>query len=56
MEEIFLPFYSTKEQGNGIGLCLSRQIMRLHGGELIAESYPERRYTVFTMKFANAAN
>lgn len=53
MEEIFLPFYSTKENGNGIGLCLSRQIMRLHGGELIAESYPEKRYTIFTMKFSD---
>lgn len=53
IEEIFLPFYSTKEHGNGIGLCLSRQIMRLHGGELLAESYPEKRYTVFTMKFTD---
>ena len=53
MKEIFLPFYSTKKEGNGIGLCLSRQIMRLHGGELLAESYPEKRHTVFTMKFAD---
>ena len=53
IEEIFLPFYSTKEHGNGIGLCLSRQIMRLHGGELLAESYPEKRHTLFTMKFAD---
>lgn len=33
-EEIFLPFYTTKEKGTGVGLCLSRQIMRLHGGDL----------------------
>jgi len=33
-EEIFLPFYTTKQEGTGIGLCLSRQIMRLHGGDL----------------------
>lgn len=33
-DDIFLPFYTTKQEGTGIGLCLSRQIMRLHGGEL----------------------
>lgn len=33
-EEIFLPFYTTKSSGTGIGLCLSRQIMRQHGGDL----------------------
>ena len=33
-DEIFLPFYTTKQEGTGIGLCLSRQIMRLHGGDL----------------------
>lgn len=33
-DEIFLPFYTTKSSGSGIGLCLSRQIMRLHGGDL----------------------
>ncbi|MBR5276228.1 MAG: HAMP domain-containing histidine kinase [Bacteroidaceae bacterium] len=51
IEDIFLPFYSTKEHGNGIGLCLSRQIMRLHSGDLLAESYPEKRHTIFTIKF-----
>lgn len=33
-EEIFVPFYTTKSDGTGIGLSLSRQIMRLHGGAL----------------------
>ena len=33
-EEIFLPFYTTKQEGTGIGLCLSRQMMRQHGGDL----------------------
>jgi signal transduction histidine kinase len=33
-DEIFLHFYTTKQEGTGIGLCLSRQIMRLHGGDL----------------------
>lgn len=31
---IFIPFFTTKEGGNGIGLSLSRYIMRLHGGNL----------------------
>ncbi|MBO4760901.1 MAG: HAMP domain-containing histidine kinase [Bacteroidales bacterium] len=33
-EQIFVPFYTTKEEGSGIGLSVSRQIMRLHGGNL----------------------
>ncbi len=33
-EEVFLPFYTTKREGTGIGLCLSRQIMLQHGGDL----------------------
>lgn len=33
-DEIFLPFYTTKKEGTGIGLSLSRQIMCLHGGDL----------------------
>ncbi|MDR0538343.1 MAG: PAS domain-containing protein [Tannerellaceae bacterium] len=32
--QIFIPFFSTKEGGSGIGLSISRQIMRLHGGSL----------------------
>lgn len=38
-EKIFLPFYSTKNGGSGIGLCLSRQIMKLHGGDLTLHSH-----------------
>ena len=33
-EDIFVPFYTTKQEGTGIGLSLSRQIMRLHNGTL----------------------
>lgn len=50
LEKIFIPFYSTKKDGSGIGLSLSRQIMRLHHGDLTAHSTPGER-TVFTMKF-----
>ena len=33
-EEIFVPFYTTKQEGTGIGLSLSRQIMRMHNGSI----------------------
>lgn len=38
MEQIFIPFYSTKEEGSGIGLSLSKQIMKKHKGDLIVKS------------------
>jgi signal transduction histidine kinase len=39
-EEIFLPFFTTKSGGSGIGLPLSRQIALAHGGRLTAEDRP----------------
>ena len=33
-EQIFVPFYSTKKDGSGIGLSISRQIMRQHNGSI----------------------
>jgi len=38
IEDIFIPFFSTKEKGSGIGLSLSRQIMKLHGGAISINS------------------
>ncbi len=38
IDEIFIPFFSTKEEGSGIGLSLSRQIMRLHRGSMRVHS------------------
>ena len=52
IEQIFMPFYSTKKRGSGsgIGLALSRQIMQLHEGTLTCSShYP---YTTFTFQFS----
>jgi two-component system nitrogen regulation sensor histidine kinase NtrY len=50
LDKIFVPFFSTKEGGSGIGLSLSRQIMRLHGGSISVASKPGRE-TVFTLRF-----
>jgi two-component system nitrogen regulation sensor histidine kinase NtrY len=49
-EKIFVPFFTTKEQGSGIGLSLSRQIMRLHEGSLSCRS-KEGEGSVFTLRF-----
>jgi nitrogen fixation/metabolism regulation signal transduction histidine kinase len=49
-EKIFIPFFTTKDDGSGIGLSLSRQIMRLHGGALTVRSDPDAE-TVFTLRF-----
>jgi len=38
IEQIFIPFFTTKENGSGIGLSLSRQIMKNHGGTIDAHS------------------
>ena len=40
LDKIFIPFYTTKDSGTGIGLSLSRQIMQLHGGTLKVKSEP----------------
>jgi len=50
LDKIFVPFFSTKEGGSGIGLSLSRQIMRLHGGSISAASKPGHE-TAFTLRF-----
>ena len=40
MPNLFQPFFTTKPGGSGIGLCLSRQIARLHGGDFTITSTP----------------
>jgi len=41
VDMIFVPFFTTKQQGSGIGLSLSRQIMLNHGGDLIYVQKPQ---------------
>ncbi|MEN8230729.1 MAG: ATP-binding protein [Bacteroidota bacterium] len=38
IDQVFVPFFSTKENGSGIGLSLCRQIMRVHNGEISIKS------------------
>ena len=50
MEKIFIPFFTTKKNGSGIGLSLSRQIMRKHQGTLGVKSRTDEG-TEFVLKF-----
>jgi two-component system, NtrC family, nitrogen regulation sensor histidine kinase NtrY len=50
LEEIFVPFFTTKQKGSGIGLSISRQIMKVHGGNLKARSVPGQE-TIFCLSF-----
>jgi nitrogen fixation/metabolism regulation signal transduction histidine kinase len=50
LDEIFIPFFTTKQNGSGIGLSISRQIMRMHRGNLKVRSVPGKE-TVFCMSF-----
>lgn len=50
IDQVFVPFFTTKQKGSGIGLSLARQIMRLHGGNISVTSEPNIK-TVFTLTF-----
>ena len=49
-DEIFVPFYTTKQEGTGIGLSLCRQIMRMHNGSLTLTRSDEKM-TTFVLYF-----
>jgi two-component system, NtrC family, nitrogen regulation sensor histidine kinase NtrY len=50
MEKIFVPFFTSKKEGSGIGLSLSREIMRMHKGSITVKSNPGEE-TIFTLYF-----
>jgi two-component system, NtrC family, nitrogen regulation sensor histidine kinase NtrY len=50
IEDIFVPFYTTKENGSGIGLSLSKQIMQNHEGTISVNSAPDKG-SRFILKF-----
>ncbi len=50
LENIFVPFFTTKNNGSGIGLAISRQIMNMHRGSLQVHSVPDKE-TIFTLLF-----
>ena len=50
LDKIFIPFFTTRQKGSGIGLSISKQIMRVHGGNLKVRSVPGKE-TVFCMSF-----
>jgi two-component system nitrogen regulation sensor histidine kinase NtrY len=50
LENIFIPFFSTKKTGSGIGLSLCKQIMMLHKGNINVHSLPGEG-TAFTLQF-----
>jgi signal transduction histidine kinase len=50
LEKIFVPFFTTKKSGSGIGLSISQEIMKLHNGSITAVSSEESN-TCFIVEF-----
>lgn len=50
LDQIFIPFYTTKKNGSGIGLSLSKNILKKHGGNLIVNTTPGET-TTFSLLF-----
>lgn len=55
IDKVFIPFFTTKVKGSGIGLSLCRQIMNRHGGSISLNSREEKG-TTFLLRFPIMAN
>jgi len=53
INQIFIPFYTTKKNGSGIGLSLSKSILKKHGGNLLVSS-EVGKFTTFSLVFPNS--
>ncbi|MCK9211491.1 MAG: ATP-binding protein [Ignavibacteriaceae bacterium] len=49
LDKVFVPFFTTKQEGSGIGLSISQSIIRAHGGSIWVQSKPNKG-TVFTLR------
>lgn len=54
-DKIFIPFFSTKKNGNGIGLSISREIVKLHNAKLHVQS-EENKGSAFTVLFSSLSS
>jgi signal transduction histidine kinase len=45
IDKIFSPFFTTRREGNGLGLAVAAKIVRAHGGEIMAESQEHKGST-----------
>ena len=50
LDQVFIPFFTTKKEGSGIGLALSQQIMHLHKGKIDVSS-KKNIGTTFSLRF-----
>jgi two-component system, NtrC family, nitrogen regulation sensor histidine kinase NtrY len=54
-DNLFVPFFTTKLGGSGVGLALSRQIAEAHGGTLSLENRPDTHGAIATLEIPGAA-
>jgi signal transduction histidine kinase len=50
LEKIFVPFFTTKKGGSGVGLSISQEILKMHNGSIVAIS-SEESHTYFILEF-----